>query len=109
MGEIQKLRVQARRSRAARFATPVVATVAEAEALALAIADQLADASPEEALLCLASLQEILAALEARLTLLQGEMDDTRRQLDRGREGARACVSYGAAAGLSRGGRNRAN
>lgn len=107
MGEIQKLRARARRSRAARAATPVVSTVAEAQALALAIADQLAQASPEEALLCLASLQEIQAALEARLALLRDEMAETRRQLDSGRQGARACVSYGAAAGL--GGRNSAH
>lgn len=107
VGEIQKLRVRARRSRGSGFDQPIVSDVADAEALARGIAEQLATASPEEALLCLATLCEVQAVLEARLAKLEAEMADTRRQLAGARSGAKACLSYGAAAGRS-GGRNGA-
>jgi len=102
MTAIRELRARARRCRDTAFATPIVSSLDEAEALVRAITDQLATASPDEALLCLASLNEIQAALDARVARLHAEMAEARRQLDASRQGVQACVSYGLAASLSR-------
>jgi predicted nucleic acid-binding Zn-ribbon protein len=108
MSRIRELRSRARRSRRDGFATPIVATMDEAQALSREMAQELATASPDQALLCLASLTEIQAALEALIARLQADMSETRAQIEAVRKGSRACVSYGATAGLAparRGGR----
>ncbi|MDB5447476.1 MAG: hypothetical protein JWQ97_2793 [Phenylobacterium sp.] len=97
MGEVHELQVRATRCRSSGFTTPVVASVADARALAQRIAGQLAGLSGSEALLCLASLHDIQAVLAERLARLQAEISETRRELERVRAAGRACRSYGAA------------
>jgi hypothetical protein len=101
MGEIFELRTRAERSRRSQYATPVVATVAEAREMAQQIAGQLAAVSDREALLCLAFLQDIDKHLARRLDRLNADMAAARAELGKVREGAGACREYGVAAGLA--------
>lgn len=104
MSMIIELRGRAERCRAGAYGLPVVSTVEEARALGRRIADQLANLSGDQALLCLSSLQDVQAVLTARVARLQEEMASTRRELRRVNEAVRACSCYGdASSGADRG------
>jgi hypothetical protein len=94
MGDIHDLRLRAERCRSTGYETPVVANVEEALQLARRIAAQMASLSGRETLLCMASLQDVQAALAARVARLQGEMAETRVQLERAQQAGRACRYY---------------
>jgi hypothetical protein len=96
-GEIRELLARARRARREDHAVPIVASPEEAARLAAGIAAQLAGASPEEKLLCLAALEEIDAALETSTARARAGMAETARQLADARRGAAACLGYAAA------------
>lgn len=98
MSIVVELRARAERCRTSTFTVPVVATVDEARQLAREVADQLAGLSGREALLCLASLQDVQAVLATRVARLQDEMASTRRELRLVTDAGRACRSYGQAA-----------
>lgn len=98
-GEIRELLARARRSRREGYAAPVVESLEDAERLVAAITAQIARATPDERLLCLAALGEIDAALTASTAHAQAEMTATARQLAEARKGSAACRSYAAAGG----------
>jgi len=99
--EVMQLLARARRCRRTDFATPVVADVEEARALMARVAAELSRAPDQERLLCLAALREIQTVLDARTERLKQEMAVAADQMATARQGSQACLSYGAAAGLS--------
>lgn len=102
MSVVVELRARAERCRTSTFTVPVVSTVDEARQLARQIADQLAGLSGREALVCLASLQDVQAVLATRLARLHEEMADARRELRLVSDAGHACRSYGRTAGSGR-------
>lgn len=94
MGTIERLRLRAERSRRHGSDAPLVATVKEARALALSVAEGLAAASDHDRLLLLSSLHEVQAALSSRLSRLDGEIGEARARITAVNRGLSAHASY---------------
>lgn len=92
--DLALLRLQARASRRAGHAVPVVETQAEALRLAQAVARGLSDLSEDERLALLSDLDAIGSALSARLVWLEREMAAARGELTAVNRGCAAMASY---------------
>ena len=99
MDGVHELRLRADRSRRAGFEEPVVASVAEARALAARVADQVACLPDHQRLLVLAHLDDVCGIIQARLEKLQAELAVGRRQIAAANDGGTACASYAASRG----------
>lgn len=92
--DLARLRLQARASRRAGHAVPVVETREEALRLAEVVARGLADLSEDERLNLLSDLDVIGAVLSARLRWLEREMAAARGELTAVNKGCAAMASY---------------
>lgn len=92
--DLARLRLQARTSRRAGHAVPVVETREEAMRLAEVVARGLADLDEDERLALLSDLDAIGTVLSARLSWLEQEMAAARGELSAVNRGCAAMVSY---------------
>ena len=94
MDVIERLRLRAEHSRRVGADAPLVSTVEEARALARGVAEGLAAAPEADRLLLLASLHEVQAALDTRLSRLDADMAEGRARIAAVNRGLSAHRSY---------------